>query len=399
MVGVLRQLRRLSALDGIRVGLLGLGVLCVVTGLLPARAAWDEVRRIAPILLFLGAVIVLAELVKEARVFDVIAARLAVAGRGNYGALFLLCTAFAAAVTMFLNLDTTAVLLTPVMLALAARTGIAALPLAMTTVWLANTASLLLPVSNLTNLLAMGRLGMPTQEFAGRLWLPQLVSVAVTMVFLWVFFWRRGRRGADRYDPPPPEPVANPLLFRTASLVCLLFIAAILADLPIQVAALAAAVLMVAAFAWRDRSKLTVALIPWQLLVFVTGLFLVVPTLSRYGLADLMGALAGSGADGDGAYRAAAVGAGLSNLINNLPAYTAVEKVIPVGNRDQLLALLIGTNVGPVITPWASLATLLWFEWCRRRGVRVPMTTFVLAGAGLAVAGVAAAVGALLLTG
>lgn len=155
---------------------------------------------------------------------------------------------------------------------------------------------------------------------------------------------------------------------------------------------------MIAAFAWRDRSKLTLALFPWQLLVFVTGLFLVVPTLSRYGLAGLMSALAGTGGDGDGAYRAAAVGAGLSNLINNLPAYTAVEKVIPVVNQDQLLALLIGTNIGPVITPWASLATLLWFEWCRRRGVRVPMLTFVLAGAGLAVVGVTATVGVLLLT-
>ncbi|MER5422163.1 SLC13 family permease [Streptosporangium roseum] len=395
MVGVLR---RLSVLDWIRVGLLGLGLLAVVTELLPVEDAAGEVERIAPILLFLVAVIVLAELVKEAQVFDVIAARLAAAGRGHYVALFLLCTAFASLVTMFLNLDTTAVLLTPVMLALAARTGIAALPLAMTTVWLANTASLFLPVSNLTNLLAMERLGLSTKEFAGRLWLPQLVSIAVTMVFLWVFFWRRGRRGADRYDPPPPVPVADPLLFRTAATVCVLFIAAILLELPIQVAALVAAVLMIAAFAWRDRSKLTLALFPWQLLVFVTGLFLVVPTLSRYGLAGLMSALAGTGDDGDGAYRAAAVGAGLSNLINNLPAYTAVEKVIPVVNQDQLLALLIGTNIGPVITPWASLATLLWFEWCRRRGVRVPMLTFVLAGAGLAVVGVTATVGVLLLT-
>ncbi|MFC7643368.1 SLC13 family permease [Streptosporangium lutulentum] len=182
----------MSVLDRIRIGLLGLGLLFVATGLLPAGEALGQMERIAPILLFLGAVVILAELTKEAQVFDVIATRMAAAGRGNYVALFLLCTAFASLVTMFLNLDTTAVLLTPVMLALAARTGIAALPLAMTTVWLANTASLLLPISNLTNLLAMERLDMSVQEFAGRLWFPQLVSIAVTMVFLWVFFWRRG---------------------------------------------------------------------------------------------------------------------------------------------------------------------------------------------------------------
>ncbi|WP_329424385.1 SLC13 family permease [Streptosporangium sp. NBC_01495] len=393
-------LRRLSVLDRIRFGLLGLGLLFVATGLLPVREAWSEMERIAPILLFLGAVIILADLVKEARLFDVIAIRLAAVGRGNHVALFLLCTAFASVVTIFLNLDTTVVLLTPVMLALAARTGIAALPLAMTTLWLANTAALLLPVSNLTNLLAVERLGMSAREFAGRLWFPQLVSIAVTMVFLWVFFWRRGRRGAVRYDPPTPGPVADPVLFRIAASACVLFVAAILLELPIQFAALAGAALMIAAFAWRDRSKLTLALFPWQLLVFVVGLFLVVPTLSRYGLASVMSSLVGTsgGPGGDGAYRVAAVGAVLSNLINNLPAYTVVEQAIPPGDRDLLFALLVGTNAGSVITPWASLATLLWFEWCRRRGVRVPMLTFVLAGTALVMVGVTATVTALLLT-
>ncbi|GAA3032972.1 SLC13 family permease [Streptosporangium longisporum] len=392
--------RRPSALDLIRLALLGLGLLFVATGLLPAREAWAQMERIAPILLFLAAVIVMAELVKEAQVFDVVATRLAVLGRGNHLALFLMCVAFASLVTMFLNLDTTVVLLTPVMLALAARTGIAALPPAMTTLWLANTAALLLPVSNLTNLLAVDRLGMSAREFAGRLWFPQLVSITVTAVLLWVFFWRRGRRGTDRYRPPTAEAVADPLLFRIATGACVLFVATILLEVPIQLAALAGAALMLAAFAWRDRSKLTLALFPWQLLVFVVGLFLVVPTLSRYGLASVMSSLAGTsgGSGGDGAYRVAAVGAVLSNLINNLPAYTVVEHVIPAGERDLLLALLIGTNIGPVITPWASLATLLWFEWCRRRGVRVPMLTFVLTGTVLVVACVTATVGALVLT-
>ncbi|MFF3436989.1 SLC13 family permease [Streptosporangium sp. NPDC002721] len=276
-------LRRSSVLDRIRFGLLGLGLLFVATGLLSFQEAWSEMERIGPILLFLAAVIVLADLVKEAQLFDVIATRLAVLGRGNHVALFLLCTVFASLVTMFLNLDTTVVLLTPVMLALAARTGIAALPLAMTTLWLANTAALLLPVSNLTNLLAMERLGMSAREFAGRLWFPQLVSITVTMVLLWLFFWRRGRRGAARYEPPVPGPIADPVLFRIAISACALFVAAILLELPIQFAALGGAAVMIAAFAWRDRKRLTLALFPWQLLVFVVGLFLSVFVFDRCG--------------------------------------------------------------------------------------------------------------------
>lgn len=162
--------------------------------------------------------------------------------------------------------------------------------------------------------------------------------------------------------------------------------------------AAAAALIVVVAFVILDRTKLRLSLIPWQLLVFVTGLFLVVPTLNRYGLAEVMTALIGMDQHGIGSYRAAAAGAGLSNLLNNLPAYTAGEAVVPAANSDQLLALLIGTNVGPIVTPWASLATLLCLESCRDHGLRVPLRKFVLTGLGLAVVALAVSIGALLLT-
>jgi Na+/H+ antiporter NhaD/arsenite permease-like protein len=387
-------LRRLGVLDWISVGLLALGVLFLVTGLLPAATARGSVDRIAPLLLFLCSVVVLAELTKKAQVFDAVAARLAIVGRGSYAALFLLCTAFASLTPIFLNLDTTAVLLTPVMLALASRAGIAPLPLAMTTVWLANTASLLLPVSNLTNLLAMSRLGLGMREFAALMWAPALAGISVTMAFLWIFYWRRGERGKDRYMPPPAPPIADRALFAVAAAACALFVTAIVAGAPIEVAALMAAVAVVAAFTWRDRGRLGWSLVPWRLLVFVTGLFLVVPTLGRFGLETVTSAVIGL----DGAYRAAAAGAGLSNVVNNLPAYVAAEQVISAAHHTPLSSLLIGVNLGAVITPWGSLATLLWFEWCRRWEVRVPLRKFVITGAGLAATGIAAAVAALLLT-
>ncbi|WP_376741318.1 SLC13 family permease [Actinomadura latina] len=397
-----RAVGSLGVLDWIRLGVLAAGLVFVATGLLPAGTARASIGRIAPLLLFLFSVIILAELTKEAGVFDAIAQRMARAGRGNYAALFLLCVAFASLTTIFLNLDTTAVLLTPVMLALAARARIATLPLAMTTVWLANTASLLLPVSNLTNLLAADRVALQTRAFAARMWLPQVAVLAVTMALLWAFYWRRGMRGEDAYDPPGPAPVRDRVLFSATGIACLMFIGAILAGVhtgvQLGIAATAAAAVAAAAFAVRDRSVLRPVLIPWQLLVFVTGLFLVVPTLERFGLDDVMRAFVGHDGDAAGAFRAAFSGAGLSNVLNNLPAYVAGESAVPASNKDQLLSLLIGTNVGPVITPWGSLATLLWFEWCRRWDVRVPIRKFVVTGTVLAIAGCGASVGALLLT-
>ncbi|HKS46790.1 MAG TPA: SLC13 family permease [Amycolatopsis sp.] len=397
-----RLLAKTSVLSWIRIGLLTAGLLCVLTGLLPTGEAAASMRRIGPLLLFLGSVIVLATLARQALVFDVIATWLAIVGRGNYFALFLLCVGFATVTTVVLNLDTTAVLLTPVFLALAPKAKITALPLAMTTVWLANTASLLLPVSNLTNLLAANRVALAAPQFAARMWAPQLASLVATMLFLWLCYWRRGQRGEDRYMPPPPVRLAGPrerALCWITGAACLLFIAAIpLIHDQIGYAAAAAALVAVIAFAFLDREKLHPRLIPWQLLSFVSGLFLVVPTLSRYGLGTVMTALVGVDGSVLGAFRAAAAGAGLSNVVNNLPAYTAGEAVVPPVNHDQLLALLIGTNVGPIVTPWASLATLLCLESCRHHGLRVPMGRFVRNGLGLAVVALATSVAALWLT-
>jgi arsenical pump membrane protein len=107
----------------------------------------------------------------------------------------------------------------------------------------------------------------------------------------------------------------------------------------------------------------------------------VVQTVSRHGLDTVLVGLVGTGGDAAGVFRAAGAGALLSNLLNNLPTYVAGEAVVPVANHQQLLGLLVGTNVGPIVTPWASLATLLWYERCRANGLRIAWRRFILTGA------------------
>ncbi|MGA4799448.1 SLC13 family permease [Streptomyces lavendulocolor] len=390
-------LRRLHPLDWLAGALLVLGLLAVATGLLPSGPAADVLARVGPLLVFLATVIVLAELTGKAEVFDVVATWVARAGRGSYVLLFGLCVLFASVTTITLNLDTTAVLLTPVMLALATRVGIAAVPLAMTTVWLANTASLLLPVSNLTNLLAADRVALSPSGMAAVMWPPQLAAIAATMVCLWVFYWRRGARGEDRYLPPEPPRPADPVLLRVCAVVCGGFLLVLLADLvPLWVASTAAALVVAAAFARRRREELRWSLVPWRLLVLVPGMFLVVETAGALGMDRLLASAIGAQEGPLGVLRTAAVGAGFSNALNNLPAYVAGEAVVPPANHEQLLGLLIGVNVGPLVTPWASLATLLWFERCRWHGTRIALgrfmgTSLVLAASGTVAATVALA--------
>ncbi|MFI5836706.1 SLC13 family permease [Micromonospora sp. NPDC051300] len=391
-----RPRRRLHVLDWIAITLAAVGVLCVLTGLLPRADADATVRRIVPILIFLGTVVVLAELTAVAGVFDALAARVAITARGSFRALFWLCVGFASVTTIALNLDTTAVLLTPVMIALARTLTVPPTPLAMTTVWLANTASLLLPVSNLTNILASDRIGLDPVPWAARMWWPQLVAIAITMLLLWLWYWRPARAGADPFVPPSPYVPPDRLLYRTALLACLLFVAGVLAGVEIGIASGVAAAILVAGFAVRCRHRLRPALVPWRLLVFVTGLFLVVQTIGRHGLDTVMGALIGTDPGAEGALRAGAVGALFSNAVNNLPAYVAGEAVIAADRHTQLLALLVGTNVGPLATPWASLATLIWYERCRAAGLTVPLGRFVATSAALAALATACTVAALL---
>jgi arsenical pump membrane protein len=389
---------RLAALDWVSLGVFALGLLMVATGLLPLGDASHTLRRILPLVGFLAAVIVLAELTAEAQLFDIVATRLAIIARGSFAAMFALCVIFATTATAALNLDTTAVLLTPVMLAVARPADIPAMPLAMTTVWLANTASLLSPVSNLTNLLAMDRLALSAPSFVARMYLPELASATATVACLWILYWRRSLRPAGRYRVPVPFESRDPVLTGLAAAACALFVLLVLLLVPLAAAALSAVCIIIAGFAVRSRGSLRPGLIPWQLLTFVIGLFLVIQVIDQHGLGAILSSAVGSGAAALGVWRAAGLGAGLSNVVNNLPAYVAGEAAIGGENHDQLLGLLIGTNVGPLVAPWASLATMLWYARCRAQGLEISWRRFAGTGAITAIVSLAAATGALLLT-
>lgn len=376
--------------------LLVAGAGAVVAGFLPGAAADEILRRVLPLLIFLGSVFVLAELTAKAEVFDVVAVWLLRRAAGSYLKLFGLCVVFASATTIFLNLDTTAVLLTPVMLAAAVRADIPGLPMAMLTAWLANTGSLLLPVSNLTNLLAADRVSLSPTEFAVQMAVPQAAAISATASCLWLFYWRRGRRGSLRYSVPDAHLPHDRVLAGIAAGACGGFVVLVLVGVPLAVSSLVGGGIVAGGFLVRDRGAFSWTMIPFRLLVFVTGVLMVVQTVGGHGLDRVLGRLIGPGVGVEGLARVAVLGAVLSNAINNLPAYVAGEAAIP--HDDQLLGLLIATNVSPLITPWASLAIMIWYRCCRCAGVRIAWGRFAATGAVTAVLALVAAEGALVLS-
>jgi arsenical pump membrane protein len=353
---------------------LGLGGLTtVLSGALSEGDARDvAITRGGPIMGFLVAITVLAELADRAGAFDAAAGVCARAARGSTPRLFLLIAALGTLTTIGMSLDTTAVLLTPVVLALTARLSLPPLPFAMLTVWLANTASLLLPGSNLTNLLAMQRLNLSTVAFAARMALPELVAVALTVAYLGLLY-RRDLAG--RYAPPAPNPAPDRVLFWTCVVACIALAPLVLLGVPPWAAATPCAAVCVVVFALRQRKELTWSILPWRIVIFTEGLFLIVTTLARHGGTQLLAHLVGHST-----LATTAVAGATSNVVNNLPAYLAVETTVPAGHTTQLLAALLGTNAGPLILVWGSLATLLWRDRCRARGLTITLTRFALVG-------------------
>ena len=356
--------------------LLLLGGVAIATGILPLPDAAAVGERVWPILLFAVAITVVAELAAEAGVFAAVAERTARAARGRAALLWLFVVVLAVVSTAFLSLDTTAVLLTPVVVLVARHNGLPPLPFALTTVWLANTASLLLPVSNLTNLLALHALGFSDPgRFVSLLIVPAVIAIIVPCVVLLILF---RRELGQRFVPVAAEAPADPVLFWIAAGVLVVLLPLLVSGIPVWMPAGAAAVILAVAFAIRRRAALRFGLLPWQLVLFAAGLFLVVEAGHSLGLTTLLAQVAGSGESPGALLRLSLSGMLGANAVDNLPAYLALEPV--AGSPARLAALLIGVNAGPLITPWASLATLLWHSRLKALDVELRWSRYLLLG-------------------
>lgn len=325
---------------------------------------------------FVVAITIVAELARDAAVFDVIAQRLARWGHGRVVLLWVSVVVLAVISTVFLSLDTTAVIVTPVVVVLAQSIGIPPLPFALVTVWLANTASLALPVSNLTNLLAARAIGDDPLSFLALSWAPTLVGVLVPVLILTL---RHRHTLFGAYRVPAGGDPSDRVLFWGAAGVLVLLMPLLALTHDVWIPAAIAAVMLVVLFGIRRRHVLRPALVPWQAIGLAAALFVVVETAHANGALDFLSALAVEGGTPGELLRLSAAGALAANGVNNLPAYLILEPA--AGDPVALMALLIGVNLGPLITPWASLATLLWHHRVVSLGVEIRWRSLMLWGA------------------
>jgi arsenical pump membrane protein len=274
----------------------------------------------------------------------------------------------AALVTAVLSLDATVVLLTPVVFATAARAGARPRPHVYACTHLANSASLLLPVSNLTNLLAFPASGLSFGRFAALMALPWLVAIGIEYVIFRRFF-----RADLAAWATPAETARRPRIpvFTLVVLGCTLAgfaLVSLAGQNPAWAALAGALVLSVRALARRRTTVRGLGGAASPLFcVFVLALGVVVKAVVDNGLDRAVGRLLPHGSGLLALLAVAAVAAVLANLINNLPAVLALVPLVSAGGPGPVLATLIGVNLGPNLTYVGSLATLLWRRVLRER--------------------------------
>ncbi|MHB1836520.1 MAG: SLC13 family permease [Solirubrobacteraceae bacterium] len=372
-------------------------VLVVAVGALGLHGARHALSRLGPTVGFLAALLVLADGCRRAGVFDAAGSLMARGSRGQPRRLQAMVFLAAAVTTAVLSLDPTIVLLTPIVFATASQLRVSPRPQVYACSHLANSASLLLPVSNLTNLLAFAAAGISFVHFAGLMVLPWLVAIAIEWLVLTRAFADELRApdqtvtsdgvgdGVAVASSASPSSAGDPPgdLPRFALAVVGLTLAGFAASsalgiAPVWFAAAGAAAVTV----WhRPDSPVDLAAAAEPgFLVFVLALGIVVASAGRHGLSSAVDALLPHGASFPALLGVAAVSALLANLVNNLPATLILLAVVSRSVPGSVLAMLIGVNVGPNLTYVGSLATLLWRRIVHAHDEEVDLRMFLTLG-------------------
>ena len=336
------------------------------------------------------AVIIISLLLDEAGFFEWAALHVARWGNGHGRLLFALMVLLGAAVAALFANDGAALILTPIVVAMLLALGFspqATLAFVMASGFIADTASLPLMVSNLVNIVSANFFRIGFNDYAMVMVPVDIAAIAISLLMLLLYF---RKSLPDRYDlaqlERPITAIRDVATFRAGWIVLILLLIGFFGLEPLgvpvsAVAAVAALLLLgVAAHGHVIGTRRVLRDAPWQIVVFSLGMYLVVYGLRNAGLtariAVILDIFARGGVWG------AAIGTGfltafLSSIMNNMPTVMigalSIDATIATGpvKTAMIYANVIGSDLGPKITPIGSLATLLWLHVLARKGITI----------------------------
>ncbi|MDQ0008339.1 arsenical pump membrane protein [Luteibacter jiangsuensis] len=336
------------------------------------------------------AVIIISLLLDEAGFFEWAALHVARWGGGRGRYLFALIVLLGAAVSALFANDGAALILTPIVMAMLVALGFgpaATLAFVMAAGFIADMASLPLVVSNLVNIVSADFFRIGFNTYAAIMVPVTVVAVAATLGALLLYF---GRDIPRTYDiallKAPQEAIRDRATFKVGWGVLALLLVGFfgLEPLGVPVSAVAAAgafvLFVVAARGHHIDTRKVLHGAPWQIVLFSLGMYLVVYGLRNAGLTQYLSALLDRFAE-HGVW-GAALGTGflsaiLSSIMNNMPTVLvgalSIDGTTATGavKEAMIYANVIGSDLGPKITPIGSLATLLWLHVLARKGMTI----------------------------
>lgn len=344
-------------------------------------------------LIAIASIMLIAAAAGHLGVVDRIAAAIVPLADGSADRLFLLIFCLSVATAAILNNDSAILILTPLVVTLIRKLYPSRPSMIVPNVFAVFMAGGVAPLStsNPINLIVADVAGLDFNDYAVRMAPVALVCAVVTFLVLrWLFIGELKRpssmvlpsRGGGFRDPRTGwQPAQRNGLALVLGILGAYPIVAYLGG-SVWIVALGGAVaacLLCARYDAIAPKQLIVGGVAWQILGFLFGVFTLALGLRNAGAVDWLIQLY-TPSDIPTIGVVSAIGSALINnhsmALTNIVAITS----LPGSHTIELLAALVGGDLGPRLLPIGSLAGLLWYATLERMEVVIPLRKFIFIG-------------------